>query len=101
MKNGRKDICMACSRAVGDHDICNCLFDWKFNLLYDIVSKHSMDLDHVKTLTEGALMGRFPTVPLECKMLLYHLQASTDITEEEQTGWMKGFIVNNDLVNEL
>ena len=52
MKNGRKDICMACSRGVGDHDVRNCPFDWKFNLLYDIVSKHSMDLDHVKTLME-------------------------------------------------
>ena len=62
MKNGRKDICMACSRGVGDHDVCNRPFDWKFNPLYDIVSKHSMDLDHVKTLMEDALMARFPTV---------------------------------------
>ena len=101
MKNGRKDICIACSRGVGDHDVCNRPFHWKFNLLYDIVSKHSMDLNHVKTLTEDAFMARFPTVPVECKTLLYHLQASIDITEEEQKGWMKDFIVNNDLVDEL
>ena len=34
-----------------------------------------MDLDHVKTLTEDAFMARFPTAPVECKTLLYHLQA--------------------------
>ena len=101
LKNGRKDICIAWSRGGGDHDVCNRPFDWKFNLLYDIVSKHSIDLDHVKTLTEDAFMARFPTVPVECKTLLYHLQASIDITEEEQKGWMKDFIVNNDLVDEL
>ena len=67
---GRKDISMACSRGVGDHNVCNHPFDWKFNLLYDIVSKHSMDLDHVKTFMEDALMARFPTVPVECKTLL-------------------------------
>ena len=72
-----------------------------FNQLYDIASKHSMDLDHVKTLMEDAFIARFPTVPVQCKMLLYDLQASIDITEKEQKGWMKDFIVNNDLVNEL
>ena len=61
MKNGRNDICMAFSRGVGDHDVCNRPSDLKFNLLYDIVSKHGMDLDHVKTLTKDAFMARFPT----------------------------------------
>ena len=90
---------MACSRGVGDHDVCNRPFYWKFNLPKDIVSRHS--IDHAKTLTEDALLVRFPTVPVECNTLLYHLDASVDITEEEQKGWIKDFIVNNDLVNEL
>ena len=90
MKNGRKDICMVCSRGIGDQNVCNCPFDWKFNLLqYDIVLKHSIRFgpyqDFDGRCTHGEISNSsWATVPVECKVLVYHLQASIDITEEEQ-----------------